>query len=116
MKNCILVFILALGFSVTAQELKPTFEKEGDKVKATYFHANGTISQQGFFLNEKLEGAWNMFDEQGEKIAMGNYEDGVKIGKWLFYEGASIKEVNFDNNRIAGINTIQNTESVVTTK
>ncbi|MGC1515297.1 MAG: nicotinic acid mononucleotide adenyltransferase [Maribacter sp.] len=114
MKKLLLIAVLTLSFGVFAQEVKPTFEKVGDKVKATYFHANGEIAQQGFFLNEKLEGQWKMFNEKGDKIAMGNYDNGVKTGKWLFWEGNTKKEVNFDNNKIASVSNTNSKEAVVT--
>ena len=114
MKRILIMAVLALSFSAHAQQVEPKFEKVGDKVKATYFHANGEISQQGFFQNEKLQGEWTMFDTKGEKIAMGNYDKGVKTGKWLFWEGDSVKEVNFDNNKIASVAKLDSKESVVT--
>ena len=114
MKRILIMAVLALSFSAHAQQVEPKFEKVGDKVKATYFHANGEISQQGFFQNEKLQGEWTMFDTKGEKIAMGNYDKGVKTGKWLFWEGDSVKEVNFDNNKIASVAKLDSKESIVT--
>lgn len=114
MKRLLIIAILALSFGVNAQQIAPKFEKVGEKVKATYFHANGEISQQGFFLNEKLQGEWIMYDTKGEKIAMGNYDKGVKTGTWLFWEGDIVKEVSFDNNRIASVEQMNAKESVVT--
>lgn len=116
MKRILIMAVLALSFSANAQEVEPKFEKVGEKVKATYFHANGEVSQQGFFLNEKLEGKWTMFDENGERIAMGNYDKGVKTGKWLFWEGDTVKEVNFDNNKIASVEKLDSKESIVINK
>lgn len=116
MKKMILIALLALSFGGFAQQVEPKFEKEGNKVKATYFHANGEISQQGYFLNEKLEGEWKMFNDKGEKIAIGNYDNGVKTGKWLFWEGDIMKEVNFDNNKIASVTNAKTKEPVVSNK
>ncbi len=113
MKKILIIAVLALSFGAFAQ-VEPKFEKEGNKVKATYFHANGEVSQQGYFLNEKLEGEWKMFNEKGDKIAMGNYNHGVKHGTWLFWEGDVKKEVNFDNNRIASVTNTKSKGSVVT--
>lgn len=115
MKKFLIIAVMALSFGAYAQ-VDPTFEKDGDKVKATYFHANGEKSQEGYFLNEKLEGEWNMFNEKGEKIAMGNYDNGVRTGKWLFWEGDVTSEVNFDNNRIASVNKASKKDPVVTNK
>ncbi|WP_405385082.1 toxin-antitoxin system YwqK family antitoxin [Maribacter sp. LLG6340-A2] len=112
MKKILILAVMALSFGTYAQ-VDPVFEKEGDLVKATYFHANGEIAQQGYFLNEKLEGEWKMYDEQGEKIAVGNYDNGLRTGKWLFWEGDILKEVNFDNNKIASVTNAKTKSPVV---
>ena len=54
-----------------------------------------------------------MFNEKGDKIALGNYSKGAKTGTWMFWEGDTVKEVNFSNNRIAGVTSSKNTSSVV---
>ena len=116
MKKLILILVMAFTFGAIAQDVEPKFEKEGNKVKATYFHANGEIAQQGYFLDEKLEGKWKMFNEKGDKIAMGNYTKGAKTGTWLFWEGEDVKKVNFSNNRIAAVTNTKNASSVVKNK
>ncbi|MFT6370468.1 MAG: antitoxin component YwqK of YwqJK toxin-antitoxin module [Maribacter sp.] len=113
MKKLIFILVMTFTFGAVAQEVEPKFEKEGNKVKATYFHANGEVSQQGYFMNEKLDGAWKMFNEKGDKIAMGNYSKGSKTGTWMFWDGDSVKEVNFSNNRIAAVNSRKNSSSLV---
>lgn len=57
-----------------------------------------------------------MFNEKGEKIAMGNYDSGVRTGKWLFWEGDVRSEVNFDNNRIASVSKASKKDPVVSNK
>lgn len=111
-----MIAMLVFSYGAYAQQVEPIFEKEGNKVKATYFHANGEISQQGYFLNEKLEGQWKMFNDKGDKIAMGNYDNGIKTGKWLFWEGDIKKEVNFDNNKIASVTNAKSKAPVVSNK
>lgn len=113
MKKLVLIMVMAFTFGAIAQDVEPKFEKEGNKVKATYFHANGEISQEGYFLNEKLEGEWKMFNDKGDKIAVGNYTKGAKTGTWMFWEGDEVKEVNFSNNRIAGVTNSKNASPVV---
>lgn len=103
MKAILTIVLIAFSFGAAAQEVAPKFEKEGDKVKATYFHQNGEIAQQGYFLNQKLDGEWLMFNEEGDKIAKGSYTSGAKTGTWLFWEGEMMKEVDFNDNRIAGV-------------
>ncbi|WP_425235356.1 toxin-antitoxin system YwqK family antitoxin [Ulvibacterium sp.] len=107
--------LLALTFTLgmNAQENKPTFEKEGDLTKATYFHDNGEIAQTGYFAEGKLHGQWIMFDEDGKKIAKGKYDMGKRTGKWLFWEGEVLKEVDFADNRIASVVESTNAKPVV---
>jgi len=116
MKKIFYLFILTFSFGVYAQSVEPTFEKEGDKVKATYFHANGEVAQQGYFLKEKLDGEWKMFNEKGEKIAMGNYNGGAKTGTWMFWEGDMVKEVDFNDNRIAAVTESKSAKPLVRNK
>ena len=86
------VFLLAVMFTVgiSAQDIKPTFEKDGKMIKATYFHDNGEIAQTGFLLEGKLHGDWVMFDNEGKKIATGQYMNGRKSGKWFFWENICV--------------------------
>ena len=52
MKKILILAVMALSLGAYAQ-VDPTFVKDGDKIKATYFHANGEKSQEGYFVNEK---------------------------------------------------------------
>ena len=113
MKKLLIIAALAFSFGANAQQVEPNLEKEGNKVKATYFHANGEVSQQGYFVNQKLDGEWKMFNEKGDKIAVGNYDNGVKTGTWLFWEDDIKKEVDFDNNKIASVTNSKTKEPVV---
>ncbi len=116
MKNTILIIALMFSFGVFAQDIAPKFEKDGEMVKATYFHENGEVAQVGHFLNQKLEGEWKMYNEAGKKIAMGSYINGVKTGKWFFWEGNGLKEVDFYDNEIANVIQWNNSEAVVLNK
>lgn len=112
-----ILVILAFIFSATmlAQDVKPTLEKVGDLVKATYFHSNGQIQQQGFYKDKKLHGKWVSYNAEGKKISTGTYKNGVKTGKWFFWEGEGDKlsEVNYENNQIASIKTWDENSNVV---
>ncbi len=111
-----LVIIMALLFSVTifAQDIKPTFEKEGDQIKGTFYYEDGTVRQQGFY-NKKgiLHGEWKAYDTTGKKIAMGQYTYGKKTGKWFFWGADKLSEVNYDKNQIAEVTTWSNQDNVV---
>ncbi len=82
-------------------------------VKATFFHDNGQVAQEGYFLNGKLHGEWVMYDGSGKKIAMGQYAGGAKTGKWFFWEETLLKEVDFSNNQIVAVVNWNNGEPVV---
>lgn len=103
MKNLLVLVVLLTGLSMTAQAPEPTYEKEGKMIKATFFHENGEIAQTGYYLNNKLHGKWTMFCKEGNKLAMGTYHEGARTGKWFFWEGEALKEVDFINNKMAAI-------------
>lgn len=116
MKKVALILIAMFTASLTAQEIEPKFEKEGKLVKATYYHGNGVIAQTGFYLNGKLHGEWKMYDAEGTKVAMGQYDEGARTGKWFFWEGEELQEVAYDDNKIVNITKWKNGESVVLNK
>ena len=113
MKNILILAAFLFSGLLAAQDQKPAFEKEGDVIKGTYFHENGQISQQGFYKDKKLHGEWKAFDKDGKKIALGQYENGVKTGKWFFWNGDQLSEVNYDNNSVASVTTWSNKSDVV---
>ncbi len=110
-----IVFMLAFMFSIAlyAQDNKPTFEKAGNMVKATYYHDNGMVAQVGYYLNEKLHDQWEMFDEKGKKIAMGHYHMGKRTGKWYFWNKESVKEVDFVDNKIVNVTKHNDASAIV---
>lgn len=98
--------ILFVSLPVFAQESNNVkYDKKGDLTEATYFYADGNIQQQGTFNEEgKLHGVWTSYDVNGDKLAVGNYENGRKVGKWLFWSNGSLKEVVYTNSRIVSVN------------
>lgn len=116
MKRGILFLALVFSVSIYAQNQEPVFEKEADLVKATYFHENGEIAQTGCFLNEKLHGEWEMFNEEGVKISTGEYLEGKKTGKWFFWKGKELKEVDFVDSRIVSVTKWDNSKPMVLNK
>ena len=99
-----------------AQDVKPLYEKEGDLVKATFYHDNGNIAQLGNFQDGQLHGEWIMFDESGKKVAIGQYSLGMKTGKWFFWKGDLLQEVDYSDNRIVSVVNWNNGESVAINK
>ena len=52
MKNIFIATLLMLSGVFYAQEVKPKYEVVNNMVKATYYHDNGQIKQEGFYLDE----------------------------------------------------------------
>lgn len=106
MKNIVLAtVVLALFTTFGFAQQKPTLEKQGDLVKVVYYHHNGTIAQTGFFKEGKLHGEWKQFNTKGNKTALAHYNKGEKVGKWFFWIGNTLNEVNYEDSRIASVHT-----------
>lgn len=116
MKKAILLitilFITVASYAQIDPEVK--LNEETNLIEATYFHANGEVSQKGTFnLDKKLHGEWISFNKKGETISVGSYVDGVKNGKWLFWANGILKEVQYNDNTIAAVTNTKNTKGIV---
>jgi antitoxin component YwqK of YwqJK toxin-antitoxin module len=103
MKKIILIAALLVSGVFFAQEVKPKFDIVDNMVKATYYHDNGQVSQEGFYLYGKLHGKWTSYTTVGTKQTMGEYENGSKVGKWFFWNAASLSEVDFSKSKIDAV-------------
>ena len=112
MKQSILLLMMVFSVCMYAQDTQPTLEKVGKMVKATYFHENGNIAQTGYLMKGKLHGQWFMYTDSGKKIASGKYEEGMRTGKWFFWEGEILKEVDYADNRIVSVKNWNRSEIV----
>lgn len=99
-----IILVLSVGFTFAQEKQKVETKKDGDLTIATYYHDNGVVQQEGTFNKEgKLHGVWTSYDLQGNKLAVGNYENGRKTGKWFFWSGKTLKEVDYKNQKIANV-------------
>jgi len=106
----------AVNFAFAQDVVKDDFVKEGNLIKATLYHDNGVVAQTGFYtLDNNLEGEWTSYDAQGNKTAVAHYQNGKKVGTWYFYQGSEIKEVNYDNSKVAKVTSYQVTDTRVVT-
>ena len=103
MKTIMTLGALLLSTFFFAQDIKPKLEQQGQQVKATYYHQNGQIQQEGFFRAGKLNGLWVSYDVDGFKKAIGEYKNGQKIGKWLFWNDKTLSEVDYSDSRITSV-------------
>lgn len=105
MKKIAIIFIFLLTYNSFAQNTNEvSYEKQGDLVAVTTYYENGSIKEQGFYKNKKLHGEWNMYNQDGIKIAKAYYTNGKKSGTWMFLKNGIVTEVNYDeNNKIADV-------------
>ena len=113
----IAVFLISGATAFAQSNEKPTLEKKGDLVKATYYHDNGVVAQTGHFtLDGKLQGEWKSYDVNGKKTAIGNYDKGQKVGKWFFWTADRLSEVDYAASKITGVNEWKQTTKVVSNR
>ncbi len=121
MKKIALLVVMAFAVNVAmAQDCKKTclkkdtYVQNGDLIEATLYHDNGVVAQTGFYtLENKLQGEWISYDVDGNKTAVANYDNGNKVGTWKFYQGETIKEVSYEDSRIAEVKTWEVTSTKV---
>lgn len=113
MKKIVLLLVMAFAANIAFAQTcvkKDSYVLNGDIIEATLYHDNGTIAQTGFYTKEnKLQGEWISFDIHGNKTAVASYDNGEKVGTWLFYNGTEMKEVTYTNSKIAQVKTWTNT-------
>ena len=117
MKKYIFIALVFIGTAAYAQtSIQPKFEEEGTIISATYFHENGAIQQQGTFNKKgKLDGLWVSYNESGVKLSQGNYDKGIKTGKWFFWTESSLKEVDYMDSKITNVNEWNSKSELATT-
>lgn len=84
MKKYMIIGAVLISGMMFAQDIAPKLEAVGQKVRVTYYFEDGKVQQEGFFKDGKLEGTWISYDTDGNKKAIGEYNSGVKTGKWFF--------------------------------
>ena len=113
-KIVILLIMLSVSFSYAQKERSLKLNKETNLIEVVYYHDNGEISQTGFYTPEgKLQGQWLSFCKEGNKLVSAEYDNGKKVGKWFYWNGDILKEVDYSNNAIASINEWTNTKTEV---
>ncbi|RXR20745.1 membrane-binding protein [Flavobacterium amnicola] len=103
MKNFLLACAFLMTGVVVAQGIEPTYEVQGNLVKATYYHDNGKVKQEGFYKDGKVHGKWISYAENGKKLSLGEYKNGQKSGKWFFWDAATLSEVDYSDSRVATV-------------
>jgi hypothetical protein len=102
----VIAIMLCVSITFAQEEKNVTYIDNGDLTEATYYYDNGVIQQEGTFNKAgKLHGVWTSYDINGDKVTVGKYMDGKKVGKWFFWTKDNvIKEVDYDNSKITSVN------------
>lgn len=103
MKKIMLIAVLVVSSVTFAQKNEPKLEEVNGMVKATYYHENGKIQQEGFFVDGKLDGKWVSYDSNGLKIAIAEFSKGEKVGSWFFWNNEGLSEVDYSKDAILSI-------------
>lgn len=111
------IFVIAIMLCVSltfAQEKNVKIIDKGDLTEATYYYDNGTIQQEGTFNKVgKLHGIWTSYNVKGEKISVGTFYNGKKVGKWFFWANNElVREVDYDQSKIINVNELNNKDNV----
>jgi antitoxin component YwqK of YwqJK toxin-antitoxin module len=113
-KVVVLMMLLCIGTTYAQQERSLKLNKDKNIIEVVYYHENGEISQTGTYTVEgKLHGQWFSYCEDGNKIVSARYDNGKKVGKWFFWIGDTLKEVDYLDNTIAKINEWQKNTDVI---
>ena len=111
MKNLMsAVFFLGFFSFISAQE-KVGVNEFNSVVEIEIYHDNGEVYQKGSLKNNKLHGKLESYDYSGNLVVLGEFKNGKKKGKWLFWNDNKLTEVNFKNNRIISSQTWENSKN-----
>ena len=105
----LITLFLAFGMA-SAQEKEPTFEKQEDLVKATYYHENGMVKEVGYFKDDKLHDQWVRYDVSGKITVVANYKNGIKEGKWYIVGEDSTKEITYRENKLIKVEEVDGSQ------
>jgi antitoxin component YwqK of YwqJK toxin-antitoxin module len=105
MKKFMLLGAMLISGVIFSQSVQPKHEVEGDLVKSTYYYDNGKVSQEGYYKDGKVHGKWISYDQDGNKTAIAEYNNGEKTGKWFFWSSKNLSEVDYSDSRVAAVKT-----------
>jgi len=113
-KIVILLIMLSVSFTYAQKERSLKLNKETNLIEVVYYHDNGEVSQTGYYTaNGKLHGDWFSYCKEGNKIVSAKYNNGSKVGKWFYWSGNNLKEVDYSNNAVASVNEWKNSKTTV---
>lgn len=93
------------------------YVNESEGVTAFNHYVSDQLFEQGFFKDNKRDGIWSRFDEQGNKLAEASYKNGVKQGTWAVWnnDGTMLYQIHYRNNKVlSAVQWNENGELVAT--
>jgi hypothetical protein len=123
MKHLLYILLIFISFSVAAQNTRLVFSDapsnsdfDGDQISFydpqankdaeqddvrpyEKYYANGELAESGLIVNNKPEGVWKKFDQEGKLIGKTKYKDGKKTGKWVIwnYDGSVLAKGRYNS-------------------
>ncbi|AOW22077.1 hypothetical protein LPB138_10125 [Urechidicola croceus] len=91
------------GYGFAQVSVEPTYEKQGDIVSVTTYYEDGSVKEQGFYKDKKLHGEWSKFNRNGDKIILASYDNGRKVGTWMYVNNGVLTQVDYQENKIASV-------------
>jgi antitoxin component YwqK of YwqJK toxin-antitoxin module len=75
------------------------FTENGTKAYAISFYRSGSRMSEGLYVNEKREGSWKFYNEEGVLISEELYKNGIAEGIWKTYYAnkAILEEISYHN-------------------
>ena len=62
----------------------------------TFYHTNGKVSSEGFWVNNQPDGIWKTYSEKGILISIGNRREGQLDSTWKFFDDKGRLERTID--------------------
>ena len=98
-KILVIVLVLFTTLTFAQKERSLTLNTKTNLIDVVYYHDNGEVSQVGSYSADgKLEGKWISFDKKGDKLVTAFYENGKKIGKWVYRVNGIVREIDYTRN------------------
>lgn len=78
-------------------QMEGTYKDDKREGKWTYWYENGNLWSEGFFQRGKSNGKRTTYFENGKIRYEGDYKEDMRVGKWKFYDetGTLLKEVDY---------------------
>lgn len=97
----LLISTTTLSAAIGGERAKNVTDLGKGLQKVTWYYDNGSVSEEGFYMNGSKHGTWISYSENGEKSGVVNWNDDKKDGDCLIYdaEGKLKYKVVYSSNK-----------------